>query len=51
MIDFYAEMERRRPGITRIMDDLKDKYPHMSQAQIEAQAKEIWHELNPKVRE
>lgn len=42
------DLEIRRPGINKIIEELRKKYPRMTQSQLEARAKEIWHELNPK---
>jgi len=42
------DLEIRRPGIEKIIQDLMAKNPRMTRAQAEAKAKELWHELNPK---
>lgn len=45
------DQEARRPGINQLIDEIRKKYPLMSYDQALAQAKEIWHELNPNPRD
>lgn len=41
------DYEERRPGIDALMAEIRAQHPNKPELSVIAEAKELWHELNP----